>query len=107
MQQFEDDARSMSRCWLGAVSMSRCWLGAVLLVQLLALLSLALPIKATPRSLMLLVLSDIIDGLLVDRHDAVRLVLKHGNIGVHCSSIGTKYHASLLSSPFITVARVL
>ena len=78
MQQFEDDARSMSRCWLGAV----------LLVQLLALLSLALPIKATPRSLMLLVLSDIIDGLLVDRHDAVRLVLKHGNIGVHCSSIG-------------------
>jgi len=73
--------------------MSRCWLGAVLLVQLLlALLSRALPIKATPRlprSLMLLVLSDIIDGL-CSSIDTMQFgwLLKHGNIGVHCSSIG-------------------
>ena len=117
-QQCEDDDRCTSRTLLA--QLTRVSLGATLLVQLLlALLSLALPIKATlrlprvsfrgvPRSYQLLVLSDMIDGL-CSSIDTMQFgwLLKHGNIGVQWSATATSATSFYLSLSILASALTL
>ena len=117
-QQCKDDDRCTSRTLLA--QLTRVSLGATLLVQLLlALLSLALPIKATlrlprvsfrgvPRSYQLLVLSDMIDGL-CSSIDTMQFgwLLKHGNIGVQWSATATSATSFYLSLSILASALTL